>query len=156
MKPENHERARHLLTARRVEGINSSERAWLESHLATCAECSNAAQALDAVIQSLRSLPVVADSELVRQTRLAVRSRAEEIQTSRTRSVPLGIATAVSSALMIFTSSYVWQLFSWFGSIAGVPSAVWLVGFLVWWFLPATILAAAAAWRHNRIDWEER
>ena len=156
MNPENHERARQLLTACRVEGINSSERAWLESHLATCEECSNAGQALDAVIQSLRSIPVVADSELVRQTRLAVRSRAEEIQASRNRSVPLWIATAVSSVLMIFTSSYVWQIFSWFGMVAGAPGAVRLVGFLVWWFLPATILAAAAAWRHNTIDWEER
>lgn len=156
MKPENHERARQLLTARRVEGINSSERAWLESHLATCEDCSNAAQALDAVIQSLRSMPVVADSELVRQTRLAVHSRAEEREASRTRSVPLWIATAVSSALMIFTSSYVWQVFAWIGSVAGIPSAVWLVGFLVWWFLPATVLAAAAAWRHNTIDWEGR
>jgi anti-sigma factor RsiW len=156
MNPESHEHARRLLDAHRVEGISSAEQDWLERHLASCDECSSAAEGLDATIQSLRSLPVVANSELVRQTRLAVRNRAEERRAARSRSVPLWIATALSSGLMIFTSSYVWQVFAWIGSLAGIPNAVWLAGFLVWWFLPATILAAAAAWRQNTTNMEER
>jgi anti-sigma factor RsiW len=156
MNPEIHERARQLLTAHRVEGIQAAERDWLEGHLASCAECSRAAEALDSAIRSLRALPVVAGPELVRQTRLAVHSRAEQLHGARSRSVPLWIATAVSSVLMVLTTPFVWQTFAWFGRLAHIPNDVWLVGFLMWWFLPATILAAAAAWRHKTVDWGQR
>ena len=155
MSHEIHERARQLLTAHRVEGIQAAERDWLERHLASCTECSSAAEALDAAIRSLRALPVFADPDLVRQTRLAVRTRAEQLQAARTQSATLWIATAVSSVLMILTTSYVWRLFAWFGQMAHIPSLVWQVVFLMWWFLPATVLSAAAAWRHN-VNWGQR
>jgi anti-sigma factor RsiW len=155
MNPESHEHARQLVNARRVEGISSAEHDWLERHLASCDECSSAAESLDATIQALRSSPVVANPELVRQTRLAVRSRAEELRAARSRSLPLWIATAVSSLSMILTTSYVWQVFAWFGQMTHVSSVVWQAGFLLWWFFPATVLAAAAAWRHN-VNWGQR
>jgi anti-sigma factor RsiW len=156
MNREIHERARQLLTAHRVEGIQAAERDWLERHLASCTECASAAETLNDAIRSLRAFPVFADPELVRQTRLAVRSRAEQLQSARTQSTALWIATAVSSVLMILTTSFVWQTFAWLGRITQIPSPVWEVAFLMWWFLPATVLAAAAAWRHNANDWGQR
>jgi hypothetical protein len=78
--------------------------------------------------------------------------RAQELQTERGRFTPLWIATAISSAWMILTAPYVWRAFEWFGQIVHIPDAVLETGFLMWWFLPATILAAAAAFRHATKD----
>jgi hypothetical protein len=149
MRLESHERARQLMVAARVEGIGAGERDWLDDHLASCGECSNEASALDAAIGSLRTLPFAASPELVRRTRLAVRWRAEQLNPERPRSAPLWIATGMSTTWMVLTAPYVWRAFAWFGRIAHIPDAMWQLGFVVWWFLPATIVAAAAAWRHK-------
>ena len=60
MNLENHERAKKLLTMRRVEGIPAVEEQWLEDHLAHCNACSNAAQALTDAITAVRSFSVTA------------------------------------------------------------------------------------------------
>ena len=152
MNAMDHERARKLLTADAVEGITSSERRWLEAHLAACHECSTEATALADSIQSLRAVPVVATAEIVRRTKLAVRTRSQELQAARAQTAPLWIAIAISTVLMIVTTPYVWRAFAWFGGLIQVPNAVWGIGFLMWWFLPATILAAAAAARYGNSE----
>jgi anti-sigma factor RsiW len=152
MNAENHERARKLMKAALVEGIGAGEHEWLNDHLAVCPECAKEARAFAAAIQSLHALPIVAGAELVHQTRLAVRSRAAQLQAARARSTPLWIAAAMSSVFMILTAPYVWQAFTWVGRMAQIPGAVLEVGFLMWWFLPATVVAAAAAWRRAAID----
>jgi hypothetical protein len=152
MNGMDHERARKLLAAAAVEGITSSERRWLDAHMAACDECSNEAAALTDAIQALCSVPVVATPEIVRRTRLAVRIRSQELQAARAQSTPLWMAIAVSMVLMIVTTPFVWQAFHWLGLWIQVPNEVWQIGFLMWWFLPATILAAAAALRHGNSE----
>ena len=151
MSAESYEHARQLITKAEVEGIRVEERDWLNVHLASCTSCSSVADSLTAAVQSLRSLSISANPEFVRQTRLSVLVRAEQLRAERARLTPLWIATAVSSISIILTTSYVWQAFGWLGRVGHIPAVVWQVGFLMWWFLPATILAAAAAWRH-RLD----
>ena len=155
MSSESHERAQQLITKAQVEGIRVDERDWLDDHLASCPDCTTAADALTAAVQSLRGLSHPATPELVRQTRLAVRVRAEQLRATRSGWAPLWIATALSSISMILTTSYVWQAFGWVGRVGHIPGVVWQVGFLMWWFLPATFLAAAAVWRHCVVesDW---
>jgi len=150
MSEMNHERANKLLIAALVEEIASSDRIWLESHLAGCAECAKEAQGLGTAIESLRGFNVSASPELVERTKLAVRRRGEQLNSAPARSAPIWIATAVSSVCMILTTPYVWRTFEWIGRITNLPDAAWELGFLMWWFLPATVLAAAAAWRHNK------
>jgi anti-sigma factor RsiW len=149
MNESNHERARKLLAKVAVEGILAGERDWLDRHLESCVECSTEARALSAAVQSFRAIPIAVSSDLARQTKMAVRMRAQQLQAARARSTPLWIATAISSVCMIVTTPYVWQAFAWLGRVASVPNGVWEVGFLMWWFLPATVLAAAAAFRHT-------
>jgi anti-sigma factor RsiW len=149
MSAESHERAQQLITKAQVEGIRVDERDWLDDHLTSCPECATAADALTAAVQSLRTLSDPATPELVRQTRLAIRVRAEQLRSTRSGWTPLWIATALSSISMILTTSYVWQAFGWVGRVGHIPAIVWQVGFLMWWFLPATVLAAAAAWRNR-------
>jgi len=152
MNPDMHERAQQLMRVAQVEGIRAGDREWLDRHLESCLECSSQAPALSAAVEFLRAFPVMAGPELVRQTRMAVYDRAQQLHASRARFAPLWIATAMSSIGVILTTPYVWQTFVWFGQTARIPNAVWQVGFLMWWFMPATVLAAAAAWRHASRD----
>jgi len=159
MNETNHERARKLLLAALIEDIAPTEREWLEGHLEGCVECAKEADALAAAVGSIQSFPVTASRELVQRTRNLVHMRAEQLAAMRPRSAPLWIATVISSFCMIATAPYVWSVFSWFGRMAHVPVVLPEIGFLMWWFLPATVLAAAAAWRHRHSDilnWGQR
>ena len=157
MNRETHERARQFLAAARVESIAAGERDWLDGHLAACRECSAEAQALDAAIASLRALHVAASPELARRASLAMRRHAGQLDAERARMAPLWIATAMSAVWMVLTMPYVWRGFAWFGRVAYIPDPMWQAGFVLWWFLPATMLAAVAAWRHKaEMNWGHR
>ncbi|MBI4471173.1 MAG: hypothetical protein HY646_00800 [Acidobacteria bacterium] len=151
MSQEIHDRARKLITVARVEGISARDREWLDGHLAACSQCAGEASAVAASIQLLRGVPVVASPETVRRTRAAVRERALEMQAQRASSVPLWIAVMVATISMIVTAPYVWWTFAWLGRVIRVPDPAWQVAFLMWWFLPASVLAAAAAFRRNYV-----
>jgi hypothetical protein len=148
MSAESHERARKLLRAARVEGISAGERQWLDAHVAGCRECANEANAMAVAIESLRTLGVTAPADVVRRTSLAVHQRAEERRVEKEPAVFLGVAAVMSSVWAIFATPYIWAAFAWLGQLLHVSDAVWQLGFLLWWFLPATVLAAAAGWRH--------
>ena len=147
MNYETHERARRLLAAATVEGISPMEEQWLKAHLSTCEECTKEASALEGAVVAFRSLRVVANDDMVRRTNLLVRRRAQELQARREHALPLWISVGMSTALVLVTTPYAWSLFAWFGRITYLPNPVWQAGFLMWWFLPATILAAVAGWK---------
>ena len=144
MNIENHERARKLMAIRRIEGISSVEETWLDDHLAQCDECSTEANSLALAINSLRAFSVTARPEAVRRASAAIRMRAEQRQQERQRAIPIWIAAAMSVALAIVTTPYTWAVFAWLGRILQVSDIAWQLGFLVWWFLPASVVAAVA------------
>jgi hypothetical protein len=146
MNSIDHERARKLIAADAVEGITSAEHDWLSRHLSACSECSNETEALSAAISAVKAMPIAASPGLVRQTKLAVHARAEELKAERAQA-PIWMATAISSVLLIVTTPYVWRAFSWLGHTVHFPDAIWQIAFLMWWFLPGTILAGAVASR---------
>ena len=150
MNSELHTRAKKLIVADRVEGISAGERDWLERHLADCDECSTEASRVMAAIQVFRAVPMTASPELVRRTSSMIWQRARQKQRARRESVPLWIATAVSAASMAYTSPYVWSALAWIGRFSHTPEILWQTGFLMWWFMPASFLAAAAAWRRTK------
>lgn len=145
-----HERARRLILASRVEGIAAGERQWLDAHLERCAACAKELATVAAVLDSFRAAPVVASDEMVQRTRLAVRRRSEELAIERAHSVPLRIAVALSAAWTILALPYTWRTFEWLGGAAGVPDVIWQAGFVSWWFLPATVVAAIVAAQQAR------
>jgi anti-sigma factor RsiW len=149
MNLENHERAKKLLAIRRVEGIAAAEEEWLEDHLTHCDACSDAAQALAVAIDAVRSFSVMAQPDAVRRVSAAVRLRAEQMRQERERAIPIWIAAAMSTALAILTTPYTWAAFAWLGRLLQVPDVTWQVGFLMWWFLPATVVGAVAARRRT-------
>lgn len=143
-----HERARQLIAAKHVEGISAADREWLDTHLDACAPCSQEASAVGDAIGSLRAAPVVASAQAVWRTRLAVRRRAEELRSERERAVALWSAVAIAAACVLLSTPFTWWTFAALGRAVRAPDAVWQAGFLLWWFLPATVLAAIMAWRH--------
>lgn len=155
MKAESHVRARKLMVADRVEGIAAGDRQWLDAHLAGCSECSNEAAALGAAINVVRTFQVTAQADAVRRTRLAMHHRAEQLRRQRERATPLWIAVAMSSVSAIVVTPFIWSAFAWIGNSFQLSPAFWQLGFLMWWFLPATVLSGIAGWRHvsRRVDW---
>jgi anti-sigma factor RsiW len=148
MNHEHLQRAKKLLETERIEGISAEERKWLAAHLDTCAECTNEANALAFAVGSLRSVSVTASPDLVRRTSMVVRLRSAKMRQERDRALPLWIAVGIASVWMIVTAPVTWSIFSWLGRTLEVSDLVWELGFLMWWFLPATVLGAAAAWQH--------
>jgi hypothetical protein len=148
MNLDNHERAKRLLVADQIENIQAEELQWLHVHLAGCSECSNEANALILSIASLRALRVSVPVDTVRRTSLAVQRRAEELREQREKAVPLWIAAVTSSSWAVLTTPYLWSAFAWLGRQFQVPDMMWRAGFLMWWFLPATVLGAVAGWHH--------
>ena len=155
MNPDTHGRARKLLAAATVEGISPVEEQWLKAHLSICKEYTNEASALESAVDAFRSLRVVANDDVVRRTNLLVRRRAQELQARREHTIPLWISVGVSTVLVLVTTPYAWSLFAWFGRITNMPNMVWQAGFLMWWFLPATILAAVAGWKRAQPEWRQ-
>jgi anti-sigma factor RsiW len=147
---ELHTRAKKLIVADRVEGISAGDRDWLDRHLAGCDECSTEASRVSAAIQAFRAVPMTASPDLVRRTSAMVLQRARKKRTARRESVPLWIATAISAASMASTAPFIWSGLAWMGRFSHAPEIVWQTGFLLWWFMPASILAAAAAWRRAK------
>ena len=149
MNPESHERARVLLRTACIEGISTNEHRWLDDHLADCVECSNEASALTAAIDSLRTVSVSAPDVLVHRTSRAVHRLAEQHRLKREPTVFLCLAAVMASMWAILTTPFAWSAFAWLGRLLDVSEATWQIGFLVWWFLPVTVLAAVAAWHHS-------
>lgn len=148
MSLESHERARRLLAAIRVEDISGGDRQWLDAHLMSCSQCADEANALTAAIDFLCAHTISAPSQVVRATTLAVHQRAQQLRRQRERGAPLWISVAVSSVWAIVTTPYAWSAFAWLGRSLHLADTTWQLGFLMWWFLPATILSAVAGWQH--------
>jgi anti-sigma factor RsiW len=149
MSSESHERAKQLLRAAQVEGISPGDRRWLHAHLAGCSGCSDEAAAMLAAIDSLRALRVTAPEDMVRRTAQAVQRRARQRRSEREPALFLWTAAVISSIWAIATIPYTLAAFAWIGRVLNLADTVWLLGFLLWWFFPATVLGAAAAWRHT-------
>jgi hypothetical protein len=148
MTSEIHERARRLLVAAEVEGVSTNDARWLSEHLEACAACSSEAAALRSAIQSLRTLSATAGADVIRRASLAVEHRAAELRQERERAASLWIVAVASIVWAVTTTPFVWSLFAQLGHELAVPDMLWQLGFVLWWFSPATVLAALMGWHH--------
>jgi anti-sigma factor RsiW len=137
-----------LLTAARVEGLSAEDSRWLNAHLSGCSFCAAEAAAWDKAIGSVRRFAHMAPAGAAGRASSAVRRRAEQLREQKERALPLWIAAVTSGVLAIVTTPYVWSLLFRFGQVFGVPDALGPVAFLMWWFLPATLLGVAIMLRH--------
>jgi predicted anti-sigma-YlaC factor YlaD len=147
-----HEQAEELIAL--GEALSSPEQAWLRAHLAQCPACRDYAEAANAAFHSLRSLPLAADSRLVRATQMRVRFHAVRLREARQRLWLVAIACLGVGLSTTLTVPVLWRLFAWIGERAGVSAVVWQAGFVFFFVAPALLvavllLARGAHWTNN-------
>ena len=140
MTRDAHDEARELIAL--GEGFTDAQQARLRTHLGECEACRHYAEAAQGVVRALRSLPLAADSRLVRATQMRVRFHASRLQETRERLWLVGIACLGVGLSATLTVPLMWRLFAWMGEWAEVSPLVWQAAFAVFWITPALVVSA--------------
>ncbi|HWY20156.1 MAG TPA: hypothetical protein VNX26_02990 [Candidatus Acidoferrum sp.] len=88
----------------------------------------------------MRSLPLAADSRLVRATQMRVRFHASRLRETRERLWLVGMACLGVGLSATLTVPLLWRLFAWIGEWAGVSTMVWQAGFMFFFITPALVV----------------
>jgi predicted anti-sigma-YlaC factor YlaD len=134
-----HDEARELIAL--GEGLSDAQQPWLWAHLDECEACRHYAEAVNGVVRSLRSLPLAADSRLVRATQMRVRFHASRLRETRERMCLVGVACLGVGLSATLTVPFLWRLFAWLGEWAGVSTLVWQAGFMFFFIAPALVVS---------------
>lgn len=148
-----HERARELMFAERVEGLASDDRGWLEAHLESCPACFSSAATLAEALRGLHFAPVTAPAALVARTQARVAERAAELRREAAALLPLRIVAALAIAISVVSTPVAWKFLSWVGATLAAPTVVALAAFVVLWIAPAIACAVllVAVGSHRRL-----
>ena len=138
MTRDTHDEARELIAL--GEGLSDAQQSWLRAHLDECEACRQYAEAANEVVRTLRSLPLAADSRLVRATQMRVRFHASRLRETRERIWLVGMACLGVGLSATLTVPLLWGLFAWMGEWAGVSSWVWQAGFMFLFIAPALVV----------------
>jgi anti-sigma factor RsiW len=138
-----HQHAEQLFARSLVEGLSSSDQAWLEAHLRACADCARQTASTQELIRALRTVAVAVPRDLAARTQLRLRLRAQESAQRSTSSAVLWIITAASWLLGVLSAPLVWRGFAWLGGEFNLPRPMLELGFVLWWAVPALIAVAA-------------
>jgi predicted anti-sigma-YlaC factor YlaD len=133
-----HDEARELIAL--GEELADAQQAWLRTHLDGCEACRHYAEAANAVVRTLRSLPLAADSRLVRATQMRVRFHAGRLRETRERMWLVGMACLGVGLSATLTVPLLWRIFAWMGAQAGVSTLVWQAGFIFFFIAPALVV----------------
>ena len=144
-----HQRAQQLFAQSLVEGLSSTDQAWLEAHLRECAACAREIASTRELLHALRSVPVSVPRDLAARTQMRVRLRAQESAQSSGSGALLWVITGASWLLGVLSAPLVWRGFAWLGAQLNLPKTVLEFGFVLWWTLPP--LLAVAAVLHQRV-----
>jgi predicted anti-sigma-YlaC factor YlaD len=147
-----HDEARELIAL--GEGLSEAQQARLRAHLDECEACRHYWEAANGLVRALRSLPLAADSRLVRATQMRVRFHASRLRETRERLWLVGMACLGVGLSATLTVPFLWRLFAWMGEWAGVSTLVWQTGFVFFFIAPALavsvlLLARGTHLTHN-------
>jgi hypothetical protein len=141
MNGHEHERAIDLLTRRDVEGIADDDSRWLEMHLQECEECASFDRALSGAEHALRSFNVMASASLVESTQARVRARAQQLHEHQSRMTLIAISFCLGVVTSTLTAWIWWKFGYWAAERLGLPSSIVEPGVLLFWLLPAIVIA---------------
>ena len=141
MNNREHERAIELITRSGAEDIAAPDTTWLESHLATCAECVEYAALANSTGRLLRSVAVTASPALVATTQARVHARAMYLQEQRSRMVLIAISFCIGAMSSALSAWLWWRFGGWVAEHVGLPSAIVAPGILLFLLLPAIVIA---------------
>jgi predicted anti-sigma-YlaC factor YlaD len=139
MTRDTHDEARELSAL--GEGLSDAQQSWLRAHLDECEPCRHYAEAANGVVRALRSLPLAADSRLVRATQMRVRFHASRLRETRERLWLVAMACLGVGLSATLTIPILWRLFAWMGEWTGVSMVVWQSGFLFFFIAPALVVS---------------
>lgn len=142
MNTQEHERAMELIFRRDVEGISQGEGQWLESHLASCADCASFSQAMSGAEQAVRSSAVMASASLVEATRNRVHARADQLHERDSRRFLMAISFAMGVVFSTASAWAWWKVGGWIVERWSLPASIVGPGMVVAWLLPAICLGA--------------
>ena len=144
-----HDEARELIAL--GEGLSDAQQTWLWTHINGCEACRHYAEAANGVVRTLRSLPLAADSRLVRATQMRVRFHASRLRETRERMWLVGMACLGVGLSATLTVPLLWRLFAWMGEWAGVSNLVWQTGFMFFFIAPALVVSVLLLARGTHI-----
>jgi len=144
MNEQIHERAKQLIAQQHVESVSSDDEQWLEAHLAECESCAAEQRQVGESLSALRVMHFDLPSNLASRAQFFVRMRAEELREKEPAKKFVWAIAAVSWALGVSTSPWVWRGIEWLGQETGAPKLLLQAGFLLWWSVPPMIAAWAA------------
>lgn len=139
MTRDAHEQARELIAL--GDGLADTQQRWLRAHLDECEACGHYAETANGVVRALRSLPLAADSRLVRATQMRVRFHAGRLREARERMWLVAMACLGVGLSATLTVPFLWRLFAWMGERAGVSTLVWQTGFMFFFIAPALVVS---------------
>lgn len=134
-----HDEARALIAL--GDGLSQAQQGWLRSHLDECEACRNYAEAAKEMVRAIRSLPLAADSRLVRATQMRVRFHADRLREARQRMWLVGMSCVSVGLSATLTVPLLWRLSAWLGQWAGVSTLVWQAGFMFFSIAPALVVS---------------
>jgi anti-sigma factor RsiW len=153
MTNREHERAIELITRRGVDDITAADATWLESHLATCAECSEYAALANSTGRLLRSVAITASPALISATQARVRARAVYLREQRSRMVLIAISFCIGAMSSALSAWLWWRFGGWVAQRVGLSSAIVEPGILLFLVLPAIVIAGLVlAFPHPLFD----
>jgi anti-sigma factor RsiW len=141
MTTHEHERAIDLVTGRGVEDIAAPDVAWLESHLALCAECAEYAKAFEQTGQLLRSFAVSASPALVVTTQARVQARAAQLREHQARVVLISVSFCIGVLSSTMSAWLWWRFGGWVAGRLSLPASIVEPGMFVAWLVPAIVIA---------------
>jgi predicted anti-sigma-YlaC factor YlaD len=139
MTRDAHEQARELIAL--GDGLADTQQLWLRAHIDECEACRHYADTANGVVRALRSLPLAADSHLVRATQMRVRFHATRLREARERMWLVAMACLGVGLSATLTVPFLWRLFAWMGERAGVSTLVWQTGFMFFFIAPALVVS---------------
>lgn len=141
MRGQECELAIDLLLRGEVEGIAAADARRLQSHLETCEACMNFQGQVRGAAGALRSLSVVASPALIDSTRLRVRARAQQLREQQARRVLMAVSFCLGVLSSTLTAWLWWKSGAWVAQRLGLPSGIVEPGVLLFWLLPAVVIA---------------
>jgi len=149
-----HDEARELIAF--GGDLSDAQRNSLQAHLRECGTCRSYSEAANRTVLALRSLPLAADSRLVRATQMRVRFHANRLRETRERMWFVGVACLGVGLSAAMTAPLLWRLFAWMGELAGVSTPIWQAGFVFFWIVPALVVGVVLLARGTHLTNRER
>jgi hypothetical protein len=141
MNGKEHDRAIDLLMRRDVEGMADADAQWLEMHLQECEECASFDRAMSGAAHAVRSVTVMASGSLVESTRARVHARAQQLREQQARTMLIAISFCLGVVTSTLTAWIWWKVGGWVAQALGLPSGIVEPGVLLFWLLPAVVIA---------------